>query len=367
MKILYIINGLDIGGSENYAISLLNGFYNKGIKVALIILSNKTALKHRLNPNIPVYIYPRQKKLDFSVIKRIRQVIIAGEYNVIISSYILYTRLALLNTQILTLYPVHITQELNIKEFILNYIDFHLKRKNEIFLTTINKQTEYLVKHYYLNKDFFTMIFNGVDTDKFTYSPNDFDRKSFLIKAGINPEHIIILKVAGFRKEKRHIDAINAFSKLSILYNNISLVIVGDNRIELYNQLKSYISDSKIKNVHLFPNQLVQDIRFFYWASDFFVLTSNKVETFSISALEAMSTGLPCVLTDIGGAADIIHEGINGYLVKPDNIESIQNGWTRMINNLQNIDKSTIRKYIIDNYSIERSRKAFLNVINNHL
>lgn len=40
MKILVILNDLDIGGAQNYTISLMNEFVKLGHKVELRILSN---------------------------------------------------------------------------------------------------------------------------------------------------------------------------------------------------------------------------------------------------------------------------------------------------------------------------------------
>ena len=37
-------------------------------------------------------------------------------------------------------------------------------------------------------------------------------------------------------------------------------------------------------------------------------------EGVSRSALEALFLGVPCVLRDVDGASELIHDGINGYL-----------------------------------------------------
>ena len=49
-------------------------------------------------------------------------------------------------------------------------------------------------------------------------------------------------------------------------------------------------------------------------SSDVFVLPSLG-EGFSLSIIEALAAGLPVVATRVGGAAEIIDEGINGFLV----------------------------------------------------
>ena len=51
-------------------------------------------------------------------------------------------------------------------------------------------------------------------------------------------------------------------------------------------------------------------------SSDVFVLPS-LAEGFSLSIIEALAAGLPVVATRVGGAAEIIDEGRNGFLVPP--------------------------------------------------
>ena len=57
-----------------------------------------------------------------------------------------------------------------------------------------------------------------------------------------------------------------------------------------------------------------QDVRPLLAACDAVALCSTAVETFSLAALEAMALGRPVVLSDIGGAAEMVRPGVEGLL-----------------------------------------------------
>jgi len=64
-------------------------------------------------------------------------------------------------------------------------------------------------------------------------------------------------------------------------------------------------------------------VRPFLMAADVFVLSSTAVETFSNAALEAMAMGLPVVLSRVGGAAEMVEAGRNGFLFSPGNVDEL--------------------------------------------
>jgi len=71
--------------------------------------------------------------------------------------------------------------------------------------------------------------------------------------------------------------------------------------------------------------------------SDVCVLSSKGVEGFSNSILEYMAASRPVVATDVGGAREAVMDGETGYIVKPEDFETLA---TRVISLLREPEKA---------------------------
>jgi glycosyltransferase involved in cell wall biosynthesis len=96
-------------------------------------------------------------------------------------------------------------------------------------------------------------------------------------------------------------------------------------------------------------------------------LTSAWGETFSVAALEAMAMGLPCVLTNIGGASEMVFNGFNGYLVQPRNPKSIMEGWVNAFRLTSNHNQKVISTFVQNNFDIEKCASMYQRIILNNL
>ncbi len=62
--------------------------------------------------------------------------------------------------------------------------------------------------------------------------------------------------------------------------------------------------------------------------------------------------GLPCVLTEVGGAREMIVEGMNGYLVSPRRPRELANAWWKALDNKRQFDREKIRAWAMGNFDL---------------
>lgn len=83
--------------------------------------------------------------------------------------------------------------------------------------------------------------------------------------------------------------------------------------------------------------------------ADVLVAPSIWYETFGFTVLEALSYGVPVIVSNHVGAKDIV--GDNGIIVEAGNVEELKNA-IKLINKNADINLKSWRQFIIENYEI---------------
>ena len=79
-----------------------------------------------------------------------------------------------------------------------------------------------------------------------------------------------------------------------------------------------------IRNLTVYSRQC--DVAPFYNRASVVVNLTDKnlaIETFGLTALEAMSAGLPVIVPTVGGIAEMVEDGVNGYKIDNSDLECI--------------------------------------------
>ena len=140
-------------------------------------------------------------------------------------------------------------------------------------------------------------------------------REDVFIKRFSWDKDVFIVGITGQMTEtKGHMDLLQAF-KIAYSQNpNLRLVIGGKSMAPLYEQLQQQIAEWNLERVVCFSGW-VSAVNIFFKNIDLFVLASRHDEGYGLVVAEAMAHQLPVVITNSGGAVEIVRNGENGYIV----------------------------------------------------
>ncbi len=141
--------------------------------------------------------------------------------------------------------------------------------------------------------------------------PNFIDTALFSpIKSTQNRGEKTIIHISNFRPVKRPMDAVQVANGI-----NTRLLMVGNG--PLFNDVV------RQANKNVFFCDLQRDVINLIQTSDVMLITS-EMESFGLAALEAMSCGVPVVGTYCGGLEELITDGVNGFLCKVGDADSMR-------------------------------------------
>jgi glycosyltransferase involved in cell wall biosynthesis len=364
-NILYVTPALPVGGAEKFLVLLANSLVRETKQQTVVSLSSNNKLQNEFDHSIRFLPLPRSGRFDISSAKSLRRLIKEDKADIIFClnffSYF-FIRLAIWGLKIDTpvIISYHSTIHENKKEHLLHKFYASLLNKRDHIITVSKNQETYTSRLYHIPDRFFKTIHNGIDITKWYISDN--------LKSGIEirekfsiPENAqVIIMTAAFRPEKNHFGAIKALKVLHTKYSKQAyLLFVGEG--PLFDQCRLYAEEQHMQEYIRFVGPQL-DVRPFYWASNVFTLCSKSVETFSIAALEAMACGLPCVLTDIGGADEMITEGINGFLCQPEE-QDIAFNWFKALNS--SFSAVVIHDFVKQNFSADIMVEKYKEVLFN--
>ncbi len=174
-----------------------------------------------------------------------------------------------------------------------------------------------------LPREKFWLIPNGVDLERFR--PGDQGERQALRRELGLPEELTLILFVGLFSHVKHPDLLfEAWTRLLVgELPPTGLVFVGATRSRYYEvdsalaqKIQAEAQRLGVEKRVIFV-EVIHKIEKYYRAADVFVLPSSR-EGLPNALLEAMATGLPCVVSRLPGVTDdVIHHGINGLLFPP--------------------------------------------------
>lgn len=158
-----------------------------------------------------------------------------------------------------------------------------------------------------------SVIYNGVDLSNYSV-PDAQAKAQAKIALGFAPDDFVIGMSAWFRPEKDHQLLVDAYLEISGRAPNAKLAFVGGG--PLFEHYRQWVAERKLEH-RIKLVGAVDDVRTYLRAFDVACLVPRINEGFSNSILEKMATGLPVIVTDVGGNKEAVAQGMNGYVIAP--------------------------------------------------
>jgi len=351
-----LITTLTFGGAETQVVRLSAELKSRGWDVAVACMISPSAYTETLKQlGIPVYSLGMSRGIpDPRAVLRLAKLI--RDFNPdVVHAHMVHSNLLARFTRLICPIPVLVCTAHNLretsekggptwhKELLYRMTDFLADR------TTIicNAAYERYIRTKAVPASKLEMIPNGVDTEKFT--PSDAIRERVRNELNLG-DSFVWLAVGRFVEQK---DYPNLFSALARLpEGNWRVLIAGRGPLEA--DLKALVEELALTDRVQFIGTRTNMADVFK-ASDAYVMSSS-FEGLSIALLEAAASGLPAVVTDVGGNRDLVLDGQTGYVVPPVSPLALATAITRLME-LPDTERQALgnhaRLHCIEHYRFE--------------
>jgi len=317
LRLLFVTPSLSYGGAERHAVTLMYRLAERGHEChALYVKQQEPSQSDEVRARLAgrVFCLNAARYFDWRVLRacanhiaRIRPhaVIAANPYALMYASLAL--RLTRARVPLVVTY--HSTRILGAKEQLkmLLYRWFFWSADCAVFVS--QRQLRYSRRRGVFSRHN-EVIHNGVDADRFCNNFDPAQRTAVRRALGFSDADYLIGISAWLRPEKNHVQLIDAVAALRKIGTRACAVIIGDGETRAAIEARARALNVE-RNVAItgFQPQVAPYIA----ACDVMALCSTT-EAFSLAAIEAMALGRPVIHSDVGGAAEMIFPGRNGFL-----------------------------------------------------
>ncbi len=322
VRILHIINDLSIGGAEMMLYRLLSQKSRQRFAPVVISLMDRGSLREQIEGlGIPVYTARMKPGLPtpsgiWRLIRLARQIkpdLIQGWlYHGSLAAQIAGLGLA---KKVPVLWSIHcsiysLSFEKKLTAVVVRLCALLSKLASDIIFVSRTSRSQHEALGYRIEHS--CVIPNGIDTNLF--APDAEARVSVRTELGLPLSALLIGVIGRFHQMKDHANFLNAAGQITKRYPDAHFLLAGRDVDPENRALTDLIRKLGLaERTHLLGERT--DVARLVAALDIFCLSSSHGESFPIIVGEAMSSEIPCVVTDVGDVAWMVSE--TGQVVPP--------------------------------------------------
>jgi len=315
MKIVHLLPGFGLGGVENVLLSICNNFDRQKYDLTLVYFADQEELLDAVEATgVKVIKIQSKKVISFSTIRHLIQILKDESADLIHTHLMDANLLGFLSTKF-----VNIPQVISLHTYPYpKGIKYRLRYKFMSFwagkiICVSNIVKNYMVEKVGVSEKKATVVYNGIDIQKFDIQLSDNQRADVRQEFRIPDGHFIIGNVARMIERKGQMYLIQAFHELLKVHPNTTLLIIGDGdyRKDLEQEAKNLNIADKI----IFTGSRY-DIPELLSIMDIFVFPTYN-EAMGITICEAMAARKAIISSIDSAIVELIDNGKDGLLVKP--------------------------------------------------
>ena len=225
------------------------------------------------------------------------------------------------------------------KNVLYRSIEHFLARYTDCLLT-INSEDYEAARQFSLRNPNNVYQINSIGCDLNRFNLPPCTKNIMRNRLGISTNSFVVITVAELNKNKNQRAGIDAFYKASIPNSVYILCGSGDSEYDLKKRVQSLGLGNRVLFLgyrHDVPELLMM--------ADCFLFTSRR-EGLSMATVEAMSVGLPVLVSDIRGPRDCMVADKSGYRYHPLDVDGFAAG-LRKIYSMDDVQKKAIQDFNI--------------------
>lgn len=369
LRILFVTNSLACGGAENHAVTLMNRMTELGHDChAAYVKRDSTLIKRlRLRRSATICSLDATRYLDLSAVRRLVELIASLGPVLIVAANpyaLLYTSLARIwaRSGAPLVAILHSTRPQQSRERLKLLLERPYFWFANCTVFVCRAQMRYWLPRAIRSRRN-EVIHNGIDTHEFRPGAGGAERASIRARFGLGKSDYVVGVVAGLRREKNHLQLVDAIGQLRRRGVAARALLIGEGEMRPAIELRA-----RALGVfeHVVFAGFQEDVRPLIMACDVTALCS-LTEALPLAALESMALARPVVHSDVGGAAEMIVSGVNGFLFRRGDTAALVDRLAQLANRelaarMSRNARKVVAKSFSEDAMVERYERLFLSL-----
>lgn len=331
--VLYVIDQIcQLGGAERVLLEMIRRLPSDRFRCSVVTFQIEPGLKAFESGSSPVRVLPLRRTYDFGAIKTalVLRDFIRRENVSIVHTFFETSDLWAAPIARLSGCPVLVSSRRDMGILRTRKHHFAYPIVNRFFdrvLAVSDEVRSYALNHDHLAPQRVETLYNGVDLEALDAKAAEV---SPLLGLRLKSTSLVVSTLGNIR----HVKGIDIFARAAarvchVYPDAVFLVVGGVLEPESFRKLLALVDSLGIKDNFRFLGAMSNPYPVLA-ASDVFCLPSRS-EGFSNALIEAMGFRLPCVATRVGGNAEALTEGVNGFLVENEDADAIADRLLRLL------------------------------------